>query len=74
MPVERRGQNGWTLVSRAAGLSIVVVVVVLVCASFLTRRTYDVLTVQTLLLIAAWLIGGPTLIGWLLRKSDGGGG
>lgn len=66
----------WTLVSRAAGLTIVFAVLILLFWTVATSRSYDSFTVETLLLIAAWLLGGPTVLGALVaffKRQDGHG-
>ena len=62
----------WKVVSRIAGLTIVFSVLVLLMVSAFTGRSYDSFTAETLLVIAAGLLGVPS-VGGLIRGRNGNG-
>jgi hypothetical protein len=62
----------WTIISRAAGLTIVAAVLVLLFVHIATGRTYDSVSVELLLVIAAWLLGLPSIAEFLKRRPGSG--
>lgn len=62
------------VISRAAGLTIVFAVLGLLVGSAVTGSSYDAFTAESLLVIAAYLLGGPSLVAFFRRRNGNGSG
>lgn len=71
MPAAANGHR-WKAISRAAGLTIVIIVLGLVCWATITSHPYDTFTISLLLAIAAWLLGVPSIASLVVRRNGSG--